>query len=155
MMETKNKETERIALPDAPEPLGFYTPVSEANGLVFLSGMLPLRDGKMLFTGKVVNKKQGYDAAQLAVLNALAVLKKHYGTLTRIRRAVQAAVYINTDADFEDHASVADGCSELLDRFFSERHSRLVFGVNSLPKNAMVELGLIFEIKERNKGVKL
>ena len=151
MTETNNNGMDRIVLPQAPVPLGLYTALSEANGLVFLSGMLPLRDGEMLFTGKVVDKNQGREAAQLAGLNALAILKKHYGTLTRISRAVQTSVYIASDADFEDHAYVADGCSQLLNQVFTEKHSRLVFGVNSLPRNAMVELGLIFEINEKEK----
>ena len=155
MVEMKNSRVDRIVLPQAPEPLGLYAAVSEANGLVFLSGMLPLRNGEMLFTGKVFNKKQGREAAELAALNSLAVLKKHFGSLTRISRAVQASVYIAAGADFTDHAYVADGCSQLLDQVFSGRHSRLVFGVNSLPKNAMVELGLIFEINDKQKGVNL
>jgi enamine deaminase RidA (YjgF/YER057c/UK114 family) len=155
MIETEIKHPDEIQLPDAPEPLGKYVPVSEANGLVFMSGMLPVRKGEMAYTGKVIDKAAGREAARLAAMNALAVLKKHYGTLTRLKRTVQVAVYIAADTDFEDHAFVADGCSEFLGRVFSEGHSRLVFGVNSLPKNAMVELGLIFEIKEKQKGVKL
>jgi enamine deaminase RidA (YjgF/YER057c/UK114 family) len=155
MVGMKNKEPDEILLPEAPTPLGLYMPVSEANGLAFLSGMLPLRNGRIAYTGKVVDKETGREAAELAALNALAVLKRHYGTLGRVKRAVQVAVYMATEGDFQDHAFVADGCSELFDRIFSERHSRLVFGVESLPKMATIELGLIFEIKKKQKGVKI
>ena len=141
MIGAKTKELDRIALPQAPEVLGLYTPVSEANGLVYLSGMLPLRDGKMLFTGKVKSKLHGHEAAQLATLNAFAVLKKHYVTLTRIRKVVQASVYIAADADFEDHAYVADGCSELLDGFFSKAIRVSCSGSIRCPKMRWSSLG--------------
>jgi enamine deaminase RidA (YjgF/YER057c/UK114 family) len=145
MTETKDKVLDRIMLPSAPEPLGQYAAVSEANGLVFLSGMMPLWDGKVVFTGQV-DKKKGRDAAHLATLNALAVLQKNYGKLERIKRVVQAAIYIAADPDFQDQAFVADGCSELLNHVFPDKHSRLAFGVSSLPMNASVELALIFEL---------
>jgi len=145
MTEKKNNALDRILLPSAPEPLGQYTAVTEANGLVFLSGMLPLRNGNVVFRGQL-DREKGREAANLAALNALAVLKKQYGKLERIKRVVQAAVYLAASPDFEDHAFVADGCSELLNQVFPGKHSRLVFGVSSLPKNASVELALIFEL---------
>ena len=148
-----NNTIDRIILPTAPEPLGEYAAVSEANGLIFLSGMLPLRDGKLVYTGHA-DKTTGRDAAYLATLNALAVLKKRYGGLQKIKRVVQAAVYISTSPDFEHHAFVADGCSELLNRVFSEKHSRLAFGVSSLPRNASVELALIFELIDYKQNKK-
>jgi len=148
MERTKMNGTEtipdRIVLPEAPKPLGQYTAVSEANGLTFLSGMLPIRDGEMVFTG-YLPKEAGRDAARLAALNALAVLNDHYGSLKKIERVVQVAVYIAAAPDFRDHAFVADGCSEILNHFFPDKHARLVFGVSSLPMNASVELALIVQ----------
>jgi enamine deaminase RidA (YjgF/YER057c/UK114 family) len=145
MRKNTNKAVAQFMLPEAPDPLGQYAAISEANGLVFLSGMLPLQNGKVIYTGQA-DKKTGRDAAYLAALNGLAVVQKHYGGLSKIKRVVQAAVYVSAGPDFEDHAFVADGCSELLNQVFSEKHSRLAFGVSSLPKNASVELALIFEL---------
>jgi enamine deaminase RidA (YjgF/YER057c/UK114 family) len=145
MIETRNIAMERVVLPTAPEPLGQYSAVSEANGLVFLSGMIPLQAGKVIFTGQQ-DREKGREAAYLAALNALAVLKKQYGDLKRIKRVVQAAIYIAAAPDFGDHAFVADGCSEILNQVFPDKHSRLAFGVSSLPRNASVELALIFEL---------
>ena len=90
---------DQIVLPEAPKPLGQYIAVSEASGLTFLSGMLPIRDGAMVFTG-YLDKEKGRDAARLAALNALAVLNDHYGSLKKIERVVQAAVYIATGMTF-------------------------------------------------------
>ena len=137
---------DRIVLPEAPKPLGQYTAVSEVNGLAFLSGMLPIRNGEMVFTG-YLDKENGRDAAGLATLNALAVLADHFGNLERIERVVQVAVYVAAGSGFQDHAFVADGCSELLNQFFPSKHARLVFGVSSLPMNASVELGLIVQTR--------
>jgi enamine deaminase RidA (YjgF/YER057c/UK114 family) len=145
MRDDTNKAGARLILPPAPEPLGQYVAISEVNGLVFLSGMLPLQDGKVIYTGQP-DKETGRDAAYLATLNGLAVLQKYYGGLSKVKRVVQAAVYVAAGPDFEDHAFVADGCSELLNQVFSEKHSRLAFGVSSLPNNAAVELALIFEL---------
>lgn len=36
-----------LALPEPPNPLGSYTAASEAGNLLFVSGQLPLVDGKV------------------------------------------------------------------------------------------------------------
>ena len=119
----------------------------QAGSLVFLSGMLPLVNGKPMFTGRVA-KEQAREAAKMAALNALAVLKKRMGSLASVRGVVRVAAYIAADPDFTEHAFVADGCSELLNRVFpnSGKHARLAFGVSSLPMGMPVELELIFEV---------
>ena len=145
MSKIDTRKLDSIEFPPAPEPLGQYTTLSEVNGLVFLSGMMPLRDGKIVFTGQT-DKEKGREAAQLATLNALSVLKNHYMELKRVKRVIQAAIYVAAGPDFEDHAFVADGCSETLNQIFPDKHSRLAFGVSSLPMNASVELALIVEL---------
>jgi enamine deaminase RidA (YjgF/YER057c/UK114 family) len=136
-----------LELPAAPTPLGEYGVARRAGPLLFLSGMLPLVDGKPLFTGRV-GKEQARRAAAVAALNALAVLKLRLGSLDTVRGVVRAAVYIAADPDFTEHAFVADGCSALLNGVFpaSAKHARLAFGVSSLPMGMPVELELIFEV---------
>lgn len=36
-----------------PQPLGSYTPVSDAGNLLFVSGQVPLAEGKMSYAGRV------------------------------------------------------------------------------------------------------
>lgn len=136
-----------IVLPAPPKPLGQYATVVEANGFVFLSGMLPVREGVPVFTG-FCKREDGREAARLAALNALAVLQAHFGTLKKIQRVVRVGVFIAAAPDFQDHAYVADGCSEILNQVFpmGGKHARLAFGVSSLPMNASVELELIFQL---------
>lgn len=137
-----------ITLPAPPRPLGEYVAVKQIGHLVFLSGMLPLVEGKPAYTG-AGSKEQARKAAKLATINALAVLQAHLGTLDRVRQVARVAVYIACPPNFQDHAFVADGCSALLNQVFPDtgRHARLAFGVASLPMNVPVELELIFEAK--------
>jgi hypothetical protein len=47
--------------------------------------------------------------------------------------------------DFQEHATIADAASELLNRLFEGgRHSRLAFGASSLPGGMPVELEVVF-----------
>ena len=43
-----------VVLPDAPHPLGGYVEAVQASNLLFLSGMLPVKDGKLQFIGRLV-----------------------------------------------------------------------------------------------------
>jgi enamine deaminase RidA (YjgF/YER057c/UK114 family) len=133
-------------LPVAPQPLGQYRALQASGNLLFLSGMLPLRDGKVMFMG-AAEPLLAQTAARLAALNALALLRGYLGTLDRVRQIVRLAVHIQSAPGFDAHAYVADGASGLFNQLFGERgvHARLVFGAVSLPKNAMVELDLIVE----------
>lgn len=136
-----------IELPAAPAPLGEYAASRQAGSLVFLSGMLPLVDGSPLATGPVT-KEVAREAAHVAALNALAVLKDRLGGFERVRGVVRATVYVSAAADFTEHAFVADGASTLLNRVFpaAGRHARLAIGVSSLPMGMPVELELIVEV---------
>jgi enamine deaminase RidA (YjgF/YER057c/UK114 family) len=133
-------------LPAPPRPLGEYTAVKEVNGLLFLSGMLPLRAGEVMFAG-AADPLLAQSAARIAALNALALLRRHLGSLDRVRQVVRLAVHIQSAPGCYEHAFVADGASHVFNQVFAERgvHARLVFGAVSLPKNAMVELDLIVE----------
>lgn len=142
-----NLNNYEIVLPPPPKALGQYATVVEANGFVFLSGMLPIREGEPVFTG-FSNKQNGREAARLAALNALSVLQEHFGTLKKIKRVVRVSIFITAAPDFQDHAFVADGCSEILNQAFPNvgKHARLAISVSSLPMNASVELELIFQL---------
>jgi enamine deaminase RidA (YjgF/YER057c/UK114 family) len=140
-----------LHLPEPPRPLGAYVPSAAASGLLFLSGMLPLRDGAPLVTGRLgaeLDTASGRDAARTAALNALAVIDAGTG-LERVARVVRLAVHIACDPGFRDHAAVADGASEVFDTAFAPtRHSRLVFGSVALPGGMPLELDIILESRD-------
>ena len=42
-----------LTLPPPPKPVASYVPAVQSGDLLFLSGILPMRDGKPAWTGKV------------------------------------------------------------------------------------------------------
>jgi enamine deaminase RidA (YjgF/YER057c/UK114 family) len=140
-----------IDLPEPPRPLGAYAPAVRTGNLLFLSGMLPIRDGKPVYTGTIgteLDIADAEDAVRAALLNGLSAARASLGSLDRIRQVVRLAVYMRTTPAFHYHAVVADAASDLLRRVFegAAGHTRMVFGVASLPGSMPVELELIFEV---------
>jgi enamine deaminase RidA (YjgF/YER057c/UK114 family) len=148
--EQKLKEL-AIELPEPPEPFGTYTEVVRTGNLLFLSGMLPTEGRSAKFTGRVgaeLDSEAGRKAACLAALNALAVARRHLGSLDRVSRIVRLGVMVATSGDVRDQPKVADAASDLLQDVFGQdkNPTRLVYGVASLPLGTPVELEVIFEI---------
>ena len=140
-----------IVLPNAPHPLGAYVEAVQAGSLLFLSGTLPIKDGKLQYVGRLgkeLDVNAGRDALRIATLNALSAAKEHLGSLDRISKVVRVGVYLATSGDFYNQPIVADAASELLRDVFGEiRMSvRSVLGVASLPVGAPVMLEVTFEV---------
>ena len=141
----------QLVLPEPPKPLGTYVPAVVAGGMMFLSGMLPVKYGRPPWTGQVgtdLSLDAGRQAARLAACNGLAVAQAELGSLDRIKRVVRLTVHVAGAPDFSDHATVADGASTLLASVFNESggHTRLAVGASSLPARMPVELEIIFEL---------
>ncbi len=140
-----------IELPAPPQPFGIYMEAVQTGNLLFLTGMLPTEGREARFIGRVgaeLDTEAGRKAARLAALNALALVRKHLGSLDRVSRVVRIGVSVATSGDVRNQPQVADGASELLqDVFGKERNPcRLVYGVASLPLGVPVEVELIFEV---------
>ena len=140
-----------ITLPAPPEPFGVYKEAVQSGNLLFLTGMLPTEGRSAKFIGRIgaeLDAEAGYQAARLAALNGLAVVREHLGSLDKVVRVVRLGALIATHGDVRNHPRIADGASELLqDVFGKEKNpSRLVYGVASLPLGTPVELELIFEV---------
>jgi len=141
-----------VALPAPPTPLGAYVESSDAGALLFLSGTLPVVNGKLALSGRLgedLSVQQGQEAARLASLNALALAKEHLGDLDRLKRLLKLTVLMASTEQFVEHAQVADGASNLFVQLFGpdNGHVRLVYGVQSLPVGAPVVVDVIFEIE--------
>lgn len=139
-----------ITLPPSPAPLGAYVEAVQTGNLLFLTGMLPVMDGKAKYVGRIgvdLDPEDGRDAAYIAFLNGLAVIREHLGSLDKVGRIVRLCVYIVADPDFRDHPKLADGASELLEDIFGKERtsSRMVMGIASLPLGAPVAVELIVE----------
>src|ERR1700757_3775308 len=138
-----------IVLPAPPTPLGAYVESSDAGNLLFISGTLPVVNRKLAIAGRLGEKltvKEGQEAARIAALNALAAAKEHLGSLDRLKKLVKLTVLMATTEQFVDHASVADGASDLFVQIFGSEtgHVRLVYGVQSLPISAPLIVDVVF-----------
>ncbi len=142
-----------IVLPPAPKPVGSYVPAVRSGRLIFLSGMIPLQEGKISKAGRLGDElgiEEGKAAARLALLNALAVIKKEISSLDRVGRIVRLCGFVASAPGFVQQPAVLNGASDLLIELFEDRgyHARLAVGVSELPLNSPVEIELIVEIRE-------
>jgi enamine deaminase RidA (YjgF/YER057c/UK114 family) len=140
-----------IELPEAPSPLGSYIPIVRTGNLLFLSGVLPLRNGKLMRTGRVgesVSLDEARDDARTAAINALSVLKANIDSLNKVKRCVKITGYVASAPDFTEQPKVLNAASDLMFEIFGEagRHARAAIGVNVLPLNSPVEIEFIFEV---------
>jgi enamine deaminase RidA (YjgF/YER057c/UK114 family) len=147
-----------ISLPKPPIPLGAYVEASEAGSLLFLSGILPVAERKLAISGRLgdnLSVQEGQEAARIASLNALAAAKQYLGGLDRLKKLVKLTVLIATTEQFAEHASVADGASNLFVEIFGPEagHTRVVYGVQSLPIGAPVLVEVIFQIEPMGQAI--
>lgn len=140
-----------LELPKAPAPLGAYIPAVRAGNLVFLSGILPLIQGKLPRQGRVgedISLDEAREDAKTAAINALSVLKLYIGSLDKVKRCIKITGYVSSAPDFTEQPKVLNAASDLMFEIFGEagRHARAAVGVNVLPLNSPVELEFIFEV---------
>lgn len=142
-----------IELPEPAAPVANYIPYVVAGTLVVVSGQIPLREGRIAYTGKLgtggVSVERGQEAARLCFVNLAAQVKAACGgDLDRVRRVVRLGGFIAATPEFTEHARVMNGASDLAVEIFGEagRHARSTIGVPSLPGDAAVEVEGLFEI---------
>ncbi|HEX2949258.1 MAG TPA: RidA family protein [Armatimonadota bacterium] len=152
-MGIKQLDDLQITLPPAPKPIGVYTPAVRSGQLIFLSGQLPLVDGKLPaeFTGKLgynVSLEDGQRAARQATLNILAILNEMVG-LDEVTRIVRLAGYVSSTPLFTEQPKVLNTASELLGLVFGENgiHARLALSAPVLPLDSCIEVEVIAEVK--------
>src|SRR6266481_3941419 len=81
-----------IVLPTPPAPLGADVESSDIGNLLFLSGTLPVVNGKLAIAGRLgenLSVKQDQEAARIASLNALAAAKLHLDGLDRLKKLLK------------------------------------------------------------------
>jgi enamine deaminase RidA (YjgF/YER057c/UK114 family) len=140
-----------LQLPLPPQPVATYIPAVRVGELLFLSGVLPMRDGQLAFMGKLgrdLTAEEGMEAAKLSLLNALAIAKQELGSLDRISRVVKVVGYVASAEGFVQQPQVLNGASDLLVAVFGEagRHARVAVGAAELPRRAPVEIEMILSI---------
>jgi enamine deaminase RidA (YjgF/YER057c/UK114 family) len=142
-----------LVLPAPPKPVATYIPVVQTGNLLFLGGMIPLRDGTLMMAGKLgkdISVEQGYEAARICLLNAVAVIRQHLGTLDRVKQVVKLVGYVASVEGFVQQPAIINGASDLLVKIFGDagRHARVAVGAAALPFNAPVEIELIVQVSD-------
>jgi enamine deaminase RidA (YjgF/YER057c/UK114 family) len=137
-------------LPEAVPPLASYVPAVQSGRLVYVSGQLPIVDGKLLATGKVgagVSAEQAKDLAERCALNALAAIDSLVG-LEIVVKIVKITGFVASAEGFNGQPAVINGASDLFGAVFGEagRHARSAVGVSELPLDAPVEIEVIVEV---------
>jgi enamine deaminase RidA (YjgF/YER057c/UK114 family) len=151
MIEEKLKELE-IKLPNPPTPAGSYIPAVKTGNLLFISGQIPMEEGRVLFTGKVSddNLETAQKSAKMCAINLLAQMKRELGDLEKVVRIVRLSGFVNSDPEFYQHPKVINAASDLFFEIFGDKgkHSRIAMGVACLPLNSMTEIDAIIEFSE-------
>lgn len=137
-----------LTVPDVVPPLAAYQPAVVVDGVVYVSGQLPLVNGELPQRGKVgaeVTAEQAYELARICGLNLIAALKHAVGDLDRITRIAKVGGLVASTPDFTGQPGVINGASELLGEAFGDAgvHARSAVGVPVLPLDTPVEVDLI------------
>ncbi len=140
-----------IALPSGTSPAANYANAVRTGNLLFIAGKAPLPESGALPKGKLGREyslDDGYRFARSAALDLIAVMRAELGSLDRVARVVEVQGFVNATDEFEEHAKVLNGCSDLLVEVFGERgvHARSVFGASSLRGGLPVILKAVVEV---------
>lgn len=141
-----------IDLPPVAIPAAAYVPFVQTGSLVFLSGHIAKRDGKVWVgqLGRDVDTATGRDAARAVAIDLLGTLHAAVGDLNKVTRIVKVMSLVNSTPDFTEQHLVTNGCSELIGEVFGPQvgaHARSAFGVAQIPLGACVEIELIAEVR--------
>ena len=120
---------QEISTKNAPRAIGSYSQAVEVNGMIFLSGMLPIDcvTGDFVFGGIKEQTTQVF-------VNIKAVLS---AAGANINNVVKTTVFLSDMSDFE-------GMNKIYSEQFKEPYpARSTVAVKGLPKNALVEIEVI------------
>lgn len=141
-----------ITLPAVATPAAAYVPYVQTGSLVFLSGHIAKRDGKVWVgqLGKDVDTATGQQAARAVAIDLLGTLQAAAGgDLGRVKRVVKLMSLVNSTPEFTEQHLVTNGASELIAQVMGAEvgaHARSAFGVAQIPLGACVEIEMIAEL---------
>jgi enamine deaminase RidA (YjgF/YER057c/UK114 family) len=140
-----------IALPPVAVPAAAYVPFVRTGDLVFVSGHIARREGKVWVgqLGRDMVTATGTLAARAIAIDLLGTLHAAIGDLDKVERIVKVMSLVNSTPDFTEQHLVTNGCSELLAEVFGAKgsHARSAFGVAQIPMGACVEIELIAQVR--------
>lgn len=140
-----------ITLPPVAAPAAAYVPFVQTGHLIYLSGHIAKKDGKVWIGqfGKNISTEEGKAAARAVAIDLIGTLHAAVGDLNCVKRIVKLMALVNSTADFTEQHLVTNGASELFGEVFGDKgaHARSAFGVAQIPLGACVEIELIAEVE--------
>lgn len=140
-----------LSLPPPAKPVAAYIPTRRAEDLIYVSGQIPVVEGKLLAEGLVptqVTEEEAQQCAQRCILNGLAAVLDEIESDEGIAMVMRIGCFVACTPDFTMHPKIANGASEFLVQILGDegRHARAAVGCPSLPLNAPVEIEMIVRV---------
>ena len=139
-----------ITLPPVATPAAAYVPFVQTGRLVFLSGHIAKKDGRVWVgqLGRTMDASEGQAAARAVAVDLLGTLHAAVGDLNRVTRIVKLMSLVNSTGEFTEQHLVTNGASELIGQVFGSKgaHARSAFGVAQIPFGACVEIEMVVEL---------
>ena len=137
----------------APASVAAYVSVTRCANLVITSGQLPWVGDTLVHEGKLgsdLDDEQGYEAARVCAINAIAQLKKAVGDLDKIKQIVRVEGYVHCGPGYRGHPQVLNGASDLFNQVFGDsgQHTRTALGIHEMPLNSPVQLVVWAEVAD-------
>ena len=145
-----------LRVPEVVPPVAAYVPAVLDGSRVYVSGQLPMVDGRLPASGRVgsgdglVSPERATELAAVCALNAIAAVKSVVGDLDRVERVVKVVGFVASDPSFTGQPGVVNGASELFRQAFGDAgvHARSAVGVVALPLDAPVEVEVIVHVRD-------
>jgi len=142
-----------LNIPELPKALANYVPYKIVGKTMYISGQAPVKNGELIYKGKVgsdITVEDGIKAARLCVTNIIAAVKTGLeGDWSKLDSFVKLTGYVNCQDTFTDQPKIINGASDMLVEIFGDqgRHSRVAVGSNALPLGIAVEIDAIVQLK--------
>jgi len=142
-----------LNIPELPKALANYVPFKIVGKTMYISGQAPVRNGEMIYKGKVgsdITIEEGIKAAKLCVINIIAAVKTGLeGDWNKLDSFVKLTGFVNCQDSFTDQPKIINGASDMLVEIFGDqgRHARVAVGSNALPLGISVEIDAIIQLK--------
>ena len=142
-----------LNIPELPKALANYVPYKIVGKTMYISGQAPVKNGEIIYKGKVgtdITVQDGVEAAKLCIINIIAGVKTGIkGDWDKLDSFVKLTGYVNCQNDFTDQPKIINGASDMLVDIFGDqgRHARVAVGSNALPLGIAVEIDAIVQLK--------
>lgn len=141
-----------VDLPEAAKPVASYSPYVIDDASLYISGQLPIEDGRIAVSGRLGESLQvedGQRAARLCALQILSQARMALSGFERIKGLIKITGFVASTPTFVDQPKVINGASDFFVDVMGEcgQHARSAVGVSSLPLGAAVEIEAIFALQ--------